>query len=809
MLKYLFIAEKPSVMNAVKDTYHRHKADIANKIGEIEFTALSGHVCRYLDPDEYSKWKGQRWDEIDLPMIPDPFLITNISQPTQKKRVFNDIRDTLKNGNFDGIIVGTDSDVEGNGIYYLLSECLKLGQYKTLRYFEASLTDAEILKSLYSMTEFWKDPRDVHMTQAYLVRSHGDWLVGMNATRSLTVKMGTLMRVGRVKAPTLRLVYLNSRAIDEFKPHSDFLAQVGYQEGFTGIYVTKDGPVLYDTKEKAEAFLVTLRGASTATVTDINRKAVKTAAPRLYKLSTIQGEAGSKYNYSPQKTLDTIQTLYEKKLVSYPRTDGEYVSTDKAKEFEALLTSASFVPALAPYIANITASDIARVRGNKNVVNDAEVQKKSHDALLPTENHPDFDSLSDAEKNIYDMICRRLTAQFLPELLEEKTVLITDIKNCIFKSNGTSIKEKGWSELYDRQTKGETIPANINRGTVLNIKNMQVHEKKSTPPKRLTEASLITAMENIGKYIDDKMLKQTMDKAQGLGQPSTRAAIIKALLDTGYMESKGKTNQLFITELGIRYVEAIANFTISDPVQAAQWENLFQNVREGSVAYADAEQQFIRYVHDFVREVGAMQCAPAPNSIHSYTSHTCPYCGKPILKFKWGYACEASKDGGCNFKVGNLNGQVKDSDMDDLLTKGETRMFKNAVKSQKTGKSYDAKMKLEPKGSQFAVRADFGQSSGGGNVDGIACPYCGKTVHTASWGYACEDYKKGCNFAVSSNNGKLKEKDLKELITKKRTRVFRSWGKSKKTGKPYDAYLELQPKGSTYATQMKFPEREN
>ncbi len=135
MLKYLFIAEKPSVMNAVKDTYHRHKADIANKIGEIEFTALSGHVCRYLDPDEYSKWKGQRWDEIDLPMIPDPFLITNISQPTQKKRVFNDIRDTLKNGNFDGIIVGTDSDVEGNGIYYLLSECLKLGQYKTLRYF--------------------------------------------------------------------------------------------------------------------------------------------------------------------------------------------------------------------------------------------------------------------------------------------------------------------------------------------------------------------------------------------------------------------------------------------------------------------------------------------------------------------------------------------------------------------------------------------------------------------------------------------------------------------------------------------------
>lgn len=806
-MKYLFIAEKPSVMNAVRETYNKHKSEIDNQIGELDFVALSGHVCRYLDPDEYPKWKDQKWQEIDLPMIPDPFLITSIDDPGKKKAI-NNIKTLLKSGSYDGVIVGTDSDVEGNGIYYLLNEHLKLQKLKTLRYFESSLTDNEILKSLYNMTDFYQNPRDVRMTQSYLVRSHGDWLVGMNATRSLTVKMRELMRVGRVKAPTLRLVYLNSKSIDEFQPHSDFMAQAVYDEGFTGVYVNEEGPVLYETKEEAERFLETLKNAAIADVLEVNRKNVKSGAPKLYKLSSIQNEAGSKYNYSPKQTLEIIQRLYENKLVSYPRTDGECVSSDKAKEFPTLLKSAACVPTLAPYIGNLTNADIVRAQNNKNVVNDAEVQKKSHDALLPTDKRPDFASMSQEEQNIYDLICRRFTAQFLPELVEEKVILMADIEGCSFKSNGTSMKEPGWSVLYDKENKGEIIPEDVVQGTAIFISFMQVHEKKSTPPKRLTEASLIAAMENIGKYIDDKDLKKTMNQAQGLGQPSTRAAIIDALIHTGYMESKGKTNQLFITPMGVRYIEAIQNFTISDPVQAAEWETLFQGVKEGSVDYKDAENQFVEYVNSFVKEVESIEYTPV-NNLHVYANHPCPYCGKQILKFKWGYACEDSKDGACNFKIGNLNGQFTDSDMDDLLTKGETRMLKNAVKSQKTGKSYSAKMKLEPKGSQFAVRADFGNSASSNNIEGVSCPYCSKPIHAASWGFACEDYKKGCTFAVSSGDGKLKEKDLKDLISKKKTRVFKNWGTSKKTGNPYDAYFELQPKGSQYATAMKFPPKAN
>lgn len=192
-MKYLFIAEKPTVMNAVKETYQKHKTEIISKIGEIEFTALAGHVCRWLEPDEYPQWKGLKWAETDLPMIPDPFVVSYIPE---KVEIIKRIKNLLQQTKFDGIIVGTDSDTEGNGIFYLLREFLKLPSMRTLRYFESTLTDKDILRSLFQMTDFDRNPRDVQMTESYLVRSHGDWIVGMNATRALTVKTGEKMRVG-------------------------------------------------------------------------------------------------------------------------------------------------------------------------------------------------------------------------------------------------------------------------------------------------------------------------------------------------------------------------------------------------------------------------------------------------------------------------------------------------------------------------------------------------------------------------------------------------------------------------------------
>lgn len=804
-MKYLFIAEKKSVMDSVLETYKKHKSDIISKVGEIDFVAVSGHVCRYLEPDEYPQWKGLKWCEVELPMIPQQFIVTNI-EDKQKKNIFLKIKNIIENTNYDGIIVATDADVEGNGIYYLLCEKLNLNHYKTLRFYEQSMTDKEILNSLYHMTDFYQYPRDVRMTEAYLVRSHADWLIGMNATRALSVKTGEKLRIGRVKAPTLKLVYDNSKAIDEFVPHSDYLAKAIYFEGFSGTHYDADGPVLYSTMQEAESFIQNLNHAGSAPVTNVQKETVKTKPPKLYKLSAIQKEAGSLYNYDLQHTLDIIQLLYEKQLVSYPRTNGEYISSQKAMTLPELLASASHVPSLSPIISGLTQADIKKVMNNPHVVNDKEVQKKSHDALLPTEKKPDLSKLSHDEIIIYEMICRRLVAQFFPDLIEEKTVLLTDISGYSFRSTGTAIVDKGWTVLYNRQSKGEIIPNFLSEDDVLSIEEMEAYEKKSMPPKRLTAAMLGDAMENIARYINDKTLKQTMRKAEGIGQPSTRGKIIDDLIKSGYMDQRGKTNQLFITDKGRLYIESLIQFTIIDPVQTARWETVFQDVREGNITYPDAEKQFRNYVLDFIREVDVLKIQNHINNLHTYTKHGCPFCGKRILSFDWGYACEDSRNNGCSFTVSSFKGKFKESDLDTLLTAGVTRII-NGVTKSKSGRSIDAKIKLNPPGSQYATSFEFasqaGSSSGSGST-AMTCPYCGKPVRTFDWGYACEDSRSGCSFKVSSFKGKLTEKELQNLIQTGKTAVIHGIINSSKTGKPVDAKLVLNPKGETYATKFEF-----
>lgn len=708
-MKYLFLAEKPSVMRQVQDVYEKHRQEIVSRIGEIDFIALAGHICRYLKPDEYPQWKEQKWRELDLPIIPKPFTVTK-GDTKNSKEILANIKDTLKKEHYDGIIVGTDSDVEGNGIFYLISKHLHLEKYKTLRFFERSLTEKEILDSLFNLTDFYRNARDVRMTECYIIRSHFDWLVGMNATIGVTVKCGELYRIGRVKAPTLKLVYDNSKAIDSFVPHSDYLVKALYSEGFSGFQCDEEGnPILYGAENDAAGFIKKLQnaGLTAATVRSAERKDKKTPAPQLYKLSQLQGEAGSYYNFTPDRTLELVQSLYEKQFVSYPRTDGMYISTEKAKTLPQLVKVISSIPTLTAFAGKIGPADIKRVQRNCRVVNDEEVQKASHDALLPTENIPDFSKMSEDEKKIYDLICRRLAAQFFPDMVERKAVLVAEADGNLFKSTGSTVTEKGWSQLYNRKSNAEDIPESIKKGDTLHITSFAPHEKKSTPPKRLTQAALVLAMENIAKYVDEKDLKKIMKDAKGLGTQATRGKIIHELIESGYMESKTKSNLLYITDKGKRYIEALENFSITNPMQAARWEGLFQGVRNGNVTFPDAETEMIRYTEAFIKEVDKISASHVvEHKDNGATEFTCPWCGKPIRKFKWGYACTDSRNG-CGFSVSGYDGKLKDADMKTLLTKGITRKIKNICSSAKTGKSYDAKVKLCEKGSPHATAFDF------------------------------------------------------------------------------------------------------
>lgn len=784
MKNYLFIAEKPSLMREVEKTYKKHITEVNSKVGKIDFIALSGHVCRLIKPNEYEVWD-KKWAEIDLPMIPSVFKIEVMED---KKKIVKDIKDKLKSTKYDGIIVGTDSDVEGNGIYYLLETHLSLRKMNALRFYETDLTDKALLESLFTLTDFHTNPRDVHMTEAFKIRSQMDWLIGMNFSVGFSVKSGFTMRVGRVKAPTLKLVYDNSKDIDEFVPHTDYELLAAYKEGFDGTYVNSDGNVRFKTEKEAIDFGKKL--SRNGIVKSITKKIAKTNAPQLYKLSDIQIEAGKQFGYDPSKTLSLVQSLYEThKVVSYPRTDGRYISEEKAKELPILLKAVAAIPELKSIVDGVTSSDIDRVKKNNKVVNDVEAKKASHDALLPTGKIPDISKLSKDELNIMTLIYKRLLALFLPALEEEKTVVIVDIDGNDFKTNGKIILNKGWTSIYDKKTTDTELPE-IKKGDKVNIQEYKTVEKTTTPPVRLTQSTLIAAMENIAKYIEDKKLQTVMKDVKGIGMPSSRAKIILDLIKSGYMEEKGKAKALYITDTGKKYIENIQNFSICKPELTAEWETRMQHIKEGSETYEKVEEHMITYVKDMCHEIEKADIKKSGWSGSEATGLNCPICKKPMMKSKFGWYCSGKKEKECSFSIPLeiASKKLTDANVKSLLEKGVTKEI--AGFKSKAGKNFSAKLKL----NNYKIEFDFDKAEDKKTKEEYKCPHCGGNIVPDQWSWKCE---KNCGFSLSYKiaGKQMKESDLKDLICNKKTKKID--GFTSKAGKKFSAALKLKDDGTT------------
>ena len=371
-------------MRDVQACYKNHKNEVVEKVGEVDFMALSGHVCTNYMPTDYEEWKDKSWRAIVYPMIPNPWQIKPIADKRKQETIAEIGR---RVPDYDGIIVGTDSDVEGYGIYWLLEQYLKLNEKPALRFIEHSLTDAEILKSLLSMTDYHQNPTHVHFVQSFLIRSRADWLFGMNASRMLTNKQGTLIKAGRVKSPTIKLVYDNSMAIENFANRKYYVLEAEYpipreeqdensddkddkEVTCKAVLQGEEGDVQFENPKLFSEFV--LEG----TVLDVETKRAHSHAPKLFDLAAIQAEAGSKYKFKPDQTLELVQRLYEKhKVISYPRTQCRYVSSEKAKEFPEILKSIEVFEDLKDIAENIDKRAFEKILKDKSVVNDAEVSK--------------------------------------------------------------------------------------------------------------------------------------------------------------------------------------------------------------------------------------------------------------------------------------------------------------------------------------------------------------------------------------------------------------------------------------------------
>lgn len=758
-MKYLLIAEKPSLMRDVQSCYRNHKAEILSKIGDIDFIALSGHVCTNYAPDDYEAWADTKWDDIQYPMVPSVWGIKPIDD-TYKSKTISSIKSKVKN--YDGIIVATDSDVEGYGIYYLLERYLHIENKLALRFIEHSLTDKEILKSLLSMTDYHKDLTHVKFTQSFLVRSRADWLFGFNASRMLSVKERKKMRVGRVKTPTIKLIYDNSMAIENFKVRKYFVLNANYGSFNATLLDDKGSVAQFSSMNQIPSF--PLEGIVKQKVT----KRTEEHAPKLFDLTSAQAEAGRIFKFSPEHTLEIIQSLYEKhKVISYPRTQCRYVSTEKSKEFKMMLSHMSVFDDLASIAEAIDDEKITAIVHDRQVVNDAEVQKESHDALLPTSNRPNLAAMTDDERRICHMIYKRLLAQFMNRLTEDKTELFINHGSGVFLARGKIIVDPGWSALYMKNAKDSVIPP-VEKGDSITAKTIAPQEKNTTPPKRLTQTTLLNAMQNIASQIEDKELKKSLADSKGIGTPATRASIISEILKSGYAEDR--KNGLYITQLGKDYIKCVEALDITYPVFAAQLDTEMKKVQRGEAEFQEVMDHILTELQNMCNQIGKMEQKAYRAAL---TDSQCPMCKTTLAHQKYSYTCPK-----CGWKISkNICGKEVDEKLLRLLLAGKTSP-QFALK-KKDGTSFKACLRLGDDGKIVFS-------------SGMQCPLCGAEARLNKGGLFCD-----CGFKIFRNcaGHAFSDTELKKLITKKKLPVISDF--KKKSGENFAAEVILNDDGTT------------
>ena len=669
-MRYLFIAEKPSLMREVQACYKNNSSKVKAAVGGIDFTALAGHVCELYKPIDYEEWEGTKWKDIQYPVIPREWKIKG---KQDKKEILNRIRNSIRN--YDGIIVGTDSDIEGYGIYWMLEHYLHLERYKTLRFVEHSLTEKEILQSLLSMTDYHNDPVHVALTNAYLVRSRADWLFGMNCTMMMSYKKNVTLRVGRVKAATLGQVQAD---YGNFK--ANLLNPDATVAQFKMPPATNQFPLDGTVKVKK------------------TRRSYE-HAPKLFDLTTLQAEAGRVFGYTPAHTMEIVQNLYEKhKVISYPRTQCRYVSKEKAREFPIMLKNMAVFPDLSKYVSAISKDSINNIMNDKQVVNDEAVMKESHDALLPTAKCPDLTKMNEQERNICHMVYTRLLSQFLPKTVIDKTTLLINHGDALFGVSGRIIVEQGWRLLF-KAAKDAVLP-NLNEGDAVHAEKIEPVEKTTTPPKRLNQATLVYAMEHIANAIEDEQLKKTLAESQGIGTPATRAGIIKELLDSKYMEDK--KGSLYITDLGKYYIESLEGIDIVSPVFAAKLDLEMKKVQHQEETYENAYKYTINELSRLCKKMGEIKQTSYQESKDDL-SLKCPKCGAALVSRKYSYMC-----GGCDFKV---NKEIAGKKIDTKILKSllEKRSTSTYTFKKRDGSTFKAKLILK---DDMTVGFSWEKSSG-------------------------------------------------------------------------------------------------
>ena len=544
----LVIAEKPSVARDIARVLGvKTKRDGYYENNEYRVTWCIGHLVQLADPEAYGE-KYRQWTLAALPIIPEEFQ-KEVTLSTQKQ--FSIVQQLIKQST--EVICATDAGREGQLIFEYVYRFEEHPPQTVKRLWISSMTDEAIQEGFRNLTD---NKQFANLYESARCRSEADWLVGMNFTRLFTLRYGTKLTVGRVQTPTLALLVERHKAIANFQ-EKPFYQLEGDFSKVKAIWHRGDVNRL-DSKEEAEKLAQELTG-KIGEITKLETKRKNEERPLLFDLTELQREANRRYGYTAQETLSIAQNLYEKhKYITYPRTDSRYLTVDMKAKIPALLQK---VWQVLPQKTEIEEKfKTAKPNIDKRIIQDSKVT--DHHAIIVTERIHLYQpqQLTDRENNVLQLIMVRFIVALAQKRVYDETKLEIAVEKDIFKTTGKLIVDEGWAGLerallgkvqQEEEQEEEQILAGITLGEKLPLEKVNILEKKTSPPKPYTEATLLTAMEKAGKDLEDKELKESM-KGKGLGTPATRAGIIEKLISTGYVERKKKN--LLPTQQGITFI---------------------------------------------------------------------------------------------------------------------------------------------------------------------------------------------------------------------------------------------------------------
>jgi DNA topoisomerase III len=695
----VIIAEKPdqgaTLASIFKNKKHQGYIEIfPNELFPkgAYMTWAIGHLFQLVPPERYRpEWK--QWKLETLPIIPERF---QYEVEKAKAKQFAIVKELLRKPEVTEIIHAGDAGREGE---LIVRNIIQMSGVKKpmKRLWLSSLTPKAIYEGFRQLLDE-AETRNLY-EEAY-ARACADWLVGMNASRvySILLKqkgMNDVFSVGRVQTPTLAFIVKREKEIEQFRPEPFWEVMAKFHIGgkqYEGKWVDEKEETRIKEEQLAQKIAQFCRNKP-AEVKEVQTERKTFHPPLLFNLSSLQATANKMYQFSPKKTLDILQQLYQKGIVSYPRSDSNYVTKGEAETFPDILQKLRAFPEYQPFFPLPNAS----ILHNKRYVNEKKVT--DHYAIIPTEQVTDPAKLSADERKIYDLVVRRLIAAHYEAAVFDYTTVITLVDGrARFISKGKQQIQEGWRKVISqREEEDEAILPSLREGEQGDVLDVRIKEGKTQPPKRYTEGQLITLMKTAGKFLDNEELEKVLAKTEGLGTEATRAAIITTLKERNYIEVK--KNQVYATDKAKVLIEAIGDKILASPEMTAKWEQRLSEIGEGKASATQFMEQVKRLSAKIIQDAVEMSetwnfAGLDTESIQRAKSKatlgkpvgTCKLCGGTVIDKGTFYGCANYAKTKCSFTISKkiLGKTISQANVKKLLEHGKTNVIKGFKKEEKT-----------------------------------------------------------------------------------------------------------------------------